>query len=140
MTFSLNKVSGATRVLGKHVYICMCVCVYVCMYVSLLSLPVTSVFFRRPPPSLLPSPSENIEPSRRERALTLHAHEQPCLFVLRDWKWRRAETKAITWLCRRDYAVGETQKTSRKRLADFRGICSGRRDPTGEDLGRRVRV
>lgn len=46
----------------------------------------------------------------RERALSLCAHEQPCLFVLRDWKWRRAETKAITWVCKRECAVIETQK------------------------------
>lgn len=54
--------------------------------------------------------SINRESSRRERALTLHAHEQPCLFVLRDWKWRRAETKAITWVCKRECAVIETRR------------------------------
>lgn len=46
----------------------------------------------------------------RERASTLRAHEQPCLFVLSDWKWRRAEIKAITWVCKRKCAVIETRK------------------------------
>lgn len=45
---------------------------------------------------------------RRERASAPRAHEQPCLFVLRDWKWRRAETKTITCVCERDCAVIET--------------------------------
>lgn len=61
----------------------------------LLSPPCTEASARCPP---------------RERAPTLRADEQPCLFVLRDWKWRRAETKAITWVCKRECAVIETQK------------------------------
>lgn len=47
---------------------------------------------------------------RRERASALREHEQPCLFVLRDWKWRRAETKTITCVCQRDYTVVESQR------------------------------
>lgn len=58
---------------------------------------------------LLYEPSRGFCPAR-ERASTLRAHEQPCLFVLRDWKWRRTETKAITWVCKGKRAVIETQK------------------------------
>lgn len=47
---------------------------------------------------------------RRERASALRVHEQPCLFVLSDWKWRRAETKTITCVCQRDCAVVESQR------------------------------
>lgn len=52
-----------------------------------------------------PSPQLNSEllPAAAVRlgsAPTVRA-TSPCLFVLRDWKWRRAETKAITWVSRR---------------------------------------
>ncbi|MEQ2188092.1 hypothetical protein GOODEAATRI_011456 [Goodea atripinnis] len=37
-------------------------------------------------------------------------HEQPCLFVLRDWKWRRPGSRAITWLSKRVCIATATQK------------------------------
>lgn len=77
--------------------------------------------------------SINTESSRRERALTLHAHEQPCLFVLRDWKWRRAETKAITWVCKRECAVIETRRPHASGSRSYLGFATADGTRVGRD-------
>lgn len=64
----------------------------------------------------------------RERAWALRAHEQPCLFVLRARKWRRAETKRRACVCERECAVIERQRTPSKRSSELITTDSRRRD------------